>query len=52
MPTKYEKTKVFSIFIKGIGVAKVSGVDQFHAIEKAHTRFMSVQPDREKYAIV
>ena len=49
MSTKYEKTSVFSIMIQGIGVARISAVDQFHAIEKAITRFGQQQPDRRKY---
>lgn len=49
MSTKYEKTNVFSVMIQGIGVAKISAVDKFHAVEKAITRFGQQQPDRSKY---
>ena len=47
--TKYERTYRYRVKIEGLGTADITAVDEYEAVEKAYSRWMYKQSDRNKY---
>jgi hypothetical protein len=47
-----EQQRYYRIRIMGVGIRPIYGYSKWHAIDKAYTEFMNVQPDRKEYTIL